>query len=204
MSRSERPGDASRIDSAPRLEPADVGAWRDWLDAHHADASGVWVAFLRKGAQVPGITYDDVVRQVLCFGWIDGTTRRLDDARTWQYCAPRKRGSGWARSNKERIAQLDAEGLLAPAGKAVIAAAQADGSWTMLDDVEALIVPSDLEAALASRSGAREAWEGFTASVRKQLLGHVATAKRPGTRQARVEAISDAAARGEALGQQRP
>ncbi|MDN4483988.1 YdeI/OmpD-associated family protein [Demequina lignilytica] len=189
------PGD----DGVARIHPADADEWRAWLEQHHAEAAGVWVAMWRRGSGRAGLTYEDLVRQALCFGWIDAITRRLDDSRTLQYCAPRRRGSGWARSNKVRLAELEGAGLIAPAGAAVVAAAKVDGSWTMLDDVEDLVVPPDLAQALASRPGAREAWEGLSASARKQMLGHVAMARRDETRAARIVAIADAAARGERL-----
>ncbi len=189
------PGD----DGVPRIHPEDAGEWRAWLETHHADAAGVWVATWRKASGNVGLTYDELVRQALCFGWIDAVTRKLDDDRTLQYCAPRKRGSGWARTNKARLEELEEAGLVTPAGAAVIAAAKADGSWTLLDDVEDLIVPADLAAALAARPGAREHFDAFPPSARKQMLAHVAMAKRPATREARISSIADAAARGERL-----
>ncbi|WP_062297160.1 YdeI/OmpD-associated family protein [Demequina maris] len=186
-------------DGARRIHPEDADEWRAWLAAHHTDTTGVWVATWRKASGNVGLTYDELVRQALCFGWIDAVTRKLDDDRTLQYCAPRKRGSGWARTNKARLEELEEAGLVMPAGAAVIAAAKADGSWTLLDDVEDLIVPADLAAALAARPGAREHFDGFPPSARKQMLAHVALAKRPATRDARIAAIADAAARGERL-----
>ncbi|WP_062465536.1 YdeI/OmpD-associated family protein [Demequina maris] len=186
-------------DGARRIHPEDADEWRAWLAAHHTETTGVWVATWRKAPGNEGLTYDELVRQALCFGWIDAVTRKLDDDRTLQYCAPRKRGSGWARTNKARLEELEEAGLVMPAGAAVIAAAKADGSWTLLDDVEDLIVPADLAEALAARPGAREHWDAFPPSARKQMLAHVALAKRPATREARIAAIADAAARGERL-----
>ena len=86
------------------------------------------------------------------------------------YFARRRPGSGWARTNKERIARLEAEGAMLPAGQAVVDRARADGSWTLLDSVEDLVVPDDLAAALARDPGAREHWDRFTPSARKQIL----------------------------------
>ena len=85
------------------------------------------------------------------FGWIDSIARKLDDDRTMLWFSPRKPGSGWARPNKERVERLTAAGLMTPAGQRVIDAARADGSWSRLDDVENLVVPDDLAAALDSR-----------------------------------------------------
>ncbi|WP_062301356.1 YdeI/OmpD-associated family protein [Demequina subtropica] len=184
-------------DGVPRVHPEDADEWRAWLAANHASATGVWVAVWRRGSGRSGIAYEDIVRQALCFGWIDAVTKRLDEDRTLQYCAPRKRGSGWARTNKARIEELERAGLMAPAGAAVIAAAKADGSWTVLDSVEALEVPADLDAAFAAHPGARETWDAFPPSARKQSLQWVAFAKREDTRARRCAAIAEAAARGE-------
>ncbi|MFW2513562.1 YdeI/OmpD-associated family protein [Demequina sp. SO4-13] len=184
-------------DGAPRIHPESAEEWRSWLAVHHDTESGVWVVLWRKAAGRTGLTYDELVREVLCFGWIDATARKLDADRTLQYCAPRKRGSGWARTNKARIAELEAQGRIAPPGAAVIAAAKADGSWTLFDEVEALLVPADLVTALDKHPGARETWDSFPPSARKFMLSQIVLAKRPETRAARIGRIADAAARGE-------
>jgi uncharacterized protein YdeI (YjbR/CyaY-like superfamily) len=111
--------------------------------------------------------------------------------------APRRRGSVWTRINKGRIARLEEAGLLEPAGAAAVAEAKASGAWTLMDDVEDLVVPDDLAAALARHRGAREHWDSFSPSSRKQALAWVVLAKKPETRAARVETIAEKAARGE-------
>lgn len=184
-------------DGKERIHPADASEWRQWLADNHATSPGVWVAFWRKQSGRAGMPYEDVVLECLCYGWIDAITKRLDNDRTMQYCAPRKRGSGWARTNKVRIGQLEAAGRMAPPGRAVIAAAKADGSWNLLDDAEDLIVPDDLDRAFALRPGAREYWDGFPPSARKLMLTQIAFAKRAPTRAARIERIAAAAAVGE-------
>jgi uncharacterized protein YdeI (YjbR/CyaY-like superfamily) len=117
-----------------------------------------------------GLTYEEAVQEALCFGWIDGKSASLDDQRTMLRFSPRKRGSGWARTNKVRIERLLAEGLMAEPGLALIEEAKRDGSWTMLDAVEDLIVPDDLAAAFDGHPGARERWDGFPRSVRRAAL----------------------------------
>src|SRR5690606_1316908 len=141
---------------ALRIHPEHAEEWRAWLAEHHDVEQGGWVVLWRQAAGREGLTYDELVRQALCFGWIDATSRRFDGLRTLQYCSPRKPGSGWARTNKVRIAELEGAGLIAPPGAAVIAAAKQDGSWTLLDDVEDLVMPADLAEVLAARPGARE------------------------------------------------
>lgn len=168
-----------------------------WLAAHHATETEVWLVVWRTPTGRPAPDYEDLVVEALRYGWIDSTTRRIDDERTARRHTPRRPGSGWARPNKERIARLEAEGRLEPAGRAVVEAARADGSWALLDSVEALEDPDDLVAALDAVPEARERWDGFPPSARKAMLTWIVQAKRPETRRKRVTAIADAAARGE-------
>jgi uncharacterized protein YdeI (YjbR/CyaY-like superfamily) len=116
--------------------------------------------------------------------------------RTMLWFAPRKPGSGWSRPNKARIERLTAAGLIAPAGQALIDAAIADGSWTLLDAVEDLVVPDDLAAAFAARPGSRDTFESFPRSVKRGDLEWIAQAKRPETRAKRVNELADLAAAG--------
>lgn len=110
--------------------------------------------------------------------------------------APRRKGSLWARSNKERVARLEAEGRMTDAGRAAIEAARADGSWSLLEPVEALIVPDDLAAAMVEQPDARERWEAFSPTARRAYLLWIATAKRPETRERRVRESAAAVAAG--------
>ena len=185
------------MDLQPQVHPETRAEWRAWLAEHAGTSRGVWLVSWRTGTGRPAVPYVDLVEEALCVGWVDSTARRLDDERTAQRFAPRKPGSGWARTNKERVARRKAAGLMTDAGRRVVEAARADGSWSLLDDVEALVVPADLEAALAERPGAREQWDGFPPSVRKQILHWVVAAKRPETRARRVEETAEMAARGE-------
>ena len=140
--------------------------------------------------------YDDAVRQALCFGWIDGPVRTFDDETVGQWFSPRRRGSGWAATNKARLIDLEAAGLLAPAGIRVLETAKADGSWTLLDGPEAGIEPPELTEALDAVPAARANWDAFPKSVKKFGLTHIAMAKRAETRSARIAKIVADAAEG--------
>jgi len=118
--------------------------------------------------------------------------------------SPRKRGSGWARTNKARIELLMADGLMAPAGLAMIEEAKRDGSWALLDDVENLVVPDDLAAELDIHPGARDRWDGLPRSVRRTALEQIVLAKRPETRARRVAETARLTAEGERPGEWRP
>ena len=186
----------SAYESAPRLELRTRAAWRRWLATHHGEASGIWLVLAKKGAG--GLSYDDAVEEALCFGWIDSRVRRLDEGRFQQWYCPRRSGSIWSALNKARVERLREAGLLAPAGLARIEAAMADGSWGILDRVEALEMPEDLAAALAAVRGAEAGFSALAASMRKPLLYWVLSAKRPQTRAGRVAAVVEAAAEGRA------
>jgi len=176
-----------------RVQPDSVQEWREWLAEHHARPTGVWLVTWRAGSGGPRISYEESVEQALCFGWVDSKGRSLDAERTMLWFAPRKRGSGWARTNKERIERLSAAGLMAPAGQAVIDAAKADGSWTLLDDVENLVVPDDLAAAFAAHPPARDHWDAFPRSARRATLEWIVQAKRAETRAKRVAEAAEKA-----------
>jgi uncharacterized protein YdeI (YjbR/CyaY-like superfamily) len=158
---------------------------RQWLELHHGDSRGVWLVSWRRPELGPRIPYDDIVNECICFGWIDSTLRTLDEDRNALRLTPRKPGSAWARTNKLRLARLESTGLMHPAGLAAVKRAKADGSWELLADVEALVVPDDLAAALAAAKAA-QAFANLTPSRRKQLLWWIKTAKRDDTRSTRI------------------
>ncbi len=171
-------------------------AWRAWLAEQHAGSPGVWLVTWKKGSGGPHVPYGDVVEEALCFGWVDSLPRKLDAERSQLLVTPRKRGSRWSKANKERVERLVAAGRMAPAGLAAVAAAKADGTWTALDAVEALVEPGDLRAALDAEPEARRRWDGFPPSARRGILEWVLAAKRPETRARRVRETAEQAARG--------
>jgi len=180
----------------PLIHPRTIAAWRDWLMKHHQDTDGVWLArWKRASGRIP-LDYAQIVEEALCFGWIDGVTNTLDDGRQAQLLTPRRRGSGWSPSNKERVERLVADGRMTDAGMRVIEAARADGSWSMQDAAEALIEPVELAAALDANPEARRHWDRFPRSPRRALIWWVMSAKRPETRQRRVTTIVDEAEKG--------
>ena len=178
------------------MQPASAEEWRAWLDEHHATRTGVWLVTWRRHTGRPTVDYDAAVTEALAVGWVDSLARRLDEDRTMQRYSPRRPTSGWSRPNKERVARLLEEGRMGPAGQEVIDAARANGTWSLLDDVEALVVPADLAAEL-ERHRARETWESFPRSVKMQILHWIVTAKRPETRRTRVAEAAEKAGRGE-------
>ena len=175
----------------PPLPPDHVvlttrAAWRAWLAANHERGAGVWAVRYKKGASRPSLSTDDLVEEAIAWGWIDSTPRKVDDERFAVRVAPRKPGSNWSALSKRRAARAETDGAMTAAGRAAIARAEADGTWTILDDVERLVVPDDLAAALAAAPPARDEWDAFPPSTRRGILEWILNAKRDPTRAKRV------------------
>lgn len=179
------------------IQPHSRKDWRAWLERHHADAQGVWVVHPKVRSDIPGPSYEDIVEEALCFGWIDSVVRPVDAAGlTSKYLSPRRAGSIWAKSNKQRVEQLLRTGLMAAPGRAVIERAQADGSWSLLEEVEGHVIAPDLAAAFQSKPGSRAHFEAQAVNRQERALYWIYSAKRPLTRSARITSVVDAAARG--------
>lgn len=170
------------------LTPGSRGDWRRWLAENAARQEGIWIVYRKKSSRLAGPSYDDLVDEALCFGWIDSQVRRVDDDRTMQWFSPRRPRGLWSALNKRRIERLVREGQMTERGLAAIDAAKADGSWSQADDVDAGIVPPDLHAALEAAPEAWGAFRGLSDSVKKQYLWWIHEARRPATRAQRIEA----------------
>lgn len=191
----------------PLVEVASRSSWREWLSEHHQHSSGVWAVTTKKTA-IPAdgnfVSAIDLNEECLCFGWIDSKPARIDERRSALLCTPRKPGSGWSKVNKDRLARLLPDGLVAPAGLRAIETAKADGSWSKLDAVDALIVPDDLAAALARRDDARTHFDAFPPSARRGILEWINAAKSDATRTNRVDETAQLAAQNIRANQWRP
>jgi uncharacterized protein YdeI (YjbR/CyaY-like superfamily) len=173
-----------------------VDQWHAWLEEHHRRREGVWLVGWKPRTGKPAIPYEEAIEEALCFGWVDSTYQSLDDERGMLWWSPRRKGSVWARSNKERVARLEAEGRMTDAGRAAVERARADGSWTILEAIDDLVVPDDLRLALAARHGALDRWESMSPTTRRAILFGIITAKKPETRRRRVEEAAETVARG--------
>jgi uncharacterized protein YdeI (YjbR/CyaY-like superfamily) len=175
--------DLEQVPVASRTE------WRAWLAANHAHAEGVWLVLYKQHVAGKYLPMADVVEEALCFGWIDGLARRLDDDRLMLRLTPRRPGSQWSRVNKARVERLLASGQMQPAGLAAIERAKADGSWTALDAAEAGEVPADLAAALAQNAAAHRHFAAFSRSSRRALIWWVTSARGATTRQKHIAEV---------------
>lgn len=173
--------------------PANQQEWRQWLAQNHASKQAVWVVMYKKAANKPSISWSDAVDEALCFGWIDSVKRSVDSESAVQFFSKRKPASGWSKINKAKVDRLIEAGLMTEAGLACINIAKQNGSWTILDEVEELTMPPDLAEALKAHPGAESYFFGLSRSVRKAMLQWLVLAKRPETRQNRINEISQLA-----------
>lgn len=184
------------MDEAEEVAFTTAAEWRAWLEVNHGRTQGVWLVSYKPRTGQPAIDYEDAICEALCYGWIDATYRRIDDERGALWWSPRRKGSVWARTNKARVERLEAEGMMTDAGRAVIERAKADGSWSLLEPVEELIVPDDLAAAFAASPGAAEQWAAFPPTAQRAYLLWIYSAKREATRARRVSETAAGIANG--------
>ncbi len=193
--------EGTRADGKPWVHPLTRAAWRTWLIANHDTSSGVHLVTWRKATGRPSVAYGDAVEEALCVGWVDSIAGKLDEERSTLWFTKRRPRSGWSRPNKERVERLLAAGLMLPAGIAAVEEAKRRGTWSLLDEVEDLVVPDDLAAALAATPPARANWDAFSRSARRGILEWIVQARRPETRARRVEETATLAARNEKANQ---
>lgn len=176
----------------PEVEIRSRAELRDWLARHHAEAGTCWLIFFKKHTD-HYLPMGEIVSELLCWGWVDSVTRSVDADRTSIRISPRSPASAWSAVNKAKVADARASGLMQPAGEAVIAAAQANGMWDFLDDVERLEVPDDLARALGAHIAV---WESWPRSVKRGTLEWIKTAKTAATRQKRIADVVGSACDG--------
>jgi uncharacterized protein YdeI (YjbR/CyaY-like superfamily) len=174
--------------------PSSREEWRQWLEENHMEEESVWLVQYKVKSKNTSIPWADAVEEALCFGWIDSVRKTIDDESFKQYFCKRKPKSTWSKINKEKVVILTEQGLMADAGLRTIEIAKKNGSWTILDEVEALIVPTDLEEAFEAKPSSKEYYLSLSNSTQKMLLAWVALAKRPETRQKRIDEIAERAA----------
>lgn len=184
----------------PELLVPDAAAWRTWLEAHHADSRGAWLVISKKGGDVTALAYEPAVLEALCFGWIDGQARGRDAGSRLIRFTPRTRTSAWSLSNVERVARLEAEGRMTPAGRAAVEAAKADGRWELAyAGAPTAEVPADLAEAIAAVPQAQAMFDVLTSTNRSAMIYGVRSAKRPETRARKIATYVAMLARHETL-----
>lgn len=177
--------------------PAD---FERWLRKHHAKESCIWVKYAKKKSGISSIDWDQAVDVALCYGWIDGQSKSVDETYAIQRFTPRGRRSRWSKLNRERVARLAKAGRMQAAGLAEVERAKADGRWDAAYDSPATAeVPDDLAKALAKSEKAKAFFDSLSASNRYAILHRLQAAKKPETRARRLATFVQMLKRGEKL-----
>ncbi|WP_224997928.1 YdeI family protein [Cesiribacter sp. SM1] len=166
--------------------PASRTDWRKWLEKNHLSKQAVWLVFYNKSSDKKSISWSEAVDVALCFGWIDSKKIKIDKETSHQFFSRRKPNSTWSKINKRKVQQLIESGLMTEAGCKSIEVAKQNGSWTILDQVEELIIPQDLEVEFEKKPNSKDFFLSLSKSVRKSILQWLVLAKRSETRQKRI------------------
>ena len=187
-------------DSLPRKTFATAKSWRTWLAKNHATAPGLWLQFAKKGSGVRSVTYAEAVEAALCYGWIDGHAKRLDETHYLQRFTPRKRDSIWSQINRQKALALIEQGEMQPAGLAAIEQAKANGRWdSAYAGPKSAEVPPDLLAALKEKPKAEAFFAKLDRQNRYAILFRLGMTKSAQTRAVRVRKFVEMLERGEKL-----
>jgi uncharacterized protein YdeI (YjbR/CyaY-like superfamily) len=174
--------------------------FRKWLASNHRQSDGIWLRIFKNDSGEPTVTYADALDEALCFGWIDGQKQRHDDSSWRQRFTPRRPKSSWSKINTQHAQRLIRAGRMEAAGLAQIDAAKKDGRWTAAyDSPSKATFPEDFLAALSRNKKAEAFFESLNKANRYAIAYRLQTAKKPETKQRRMEMILAMLARGEAF-----
>ncbi|HWV84664.1 MAG TPA: YdeI/OmpD-associated family protein [Capillimicrobium sp.] len=191
---------APTADELPVLRCPDAAAFEAWMEAEHVSAPGVWLEFAKKASGIPTVTYGEALDIALCFGWIDGQTKSVDETWYRQRFTPRRTRSRWSLRNVEKVAELIAAGRMRPAGLAEVERAKADGRWEgAYPSPSRIEVPPDLQAELDADPQAAASFAALDSRNRYAILYRLHDAKRPETRARRLAQFVDTLRRGETI-----
>lgn len=180
-------------------------AFEAWLKKNHATSDGLWLKIAKRGSNETSVTYPEAVEIALCWGWIDGQKKSLDDQHYLQRFTPRRVRSVWSRINVNKVQALIDAGRMQAPGEAQVEAAKADGRWARAyDGARTSTVPEDLQAALEAEPAAKTFFASINASNRYAILWRIQTAARAETRARRIAQLVGMLARGETIHLFRP
>lgn len=171
---------------------------REWLLMNHTQKESIWLVTYKKEITEKYVSVQEVLDQLLCFGWIDGIRRKLDQKRTMQLISPRK-VEHWSQTYKLRFAKLEELGLIHQSGFNAVETSKKAGLWNFMDDVDNLIIPNDLQEALNINNEAKLFFEAINASSKRFVLRWIKLAKTDKTRVSRIEQIVQLSSKGEKL-----
>lgn len=171
---------------------------RTWLSTNYDRMRGVWLVTYKKSEGDKYVSREEVLDALICFGWIDGIRRKLDDKRTMQLISPRK-AQHWAATYKERAAKLIELGQMQEPGLKAIEVSKSKGLWDFMADVDRLIIPRDLQAELSKFSGALDFFKAINPSSKRFALRWVKLSKTEKTRINRIKKLAELSSKGEKL-----
>ena len=187
-----------KTENFEKVEVESSDQLRNWLMKNHHQEEAVWLVTFKKIEKEKYLAREEVLDELLCFGWIDGIRRKLDDRRTMQLISPR-RAQHWAKSYKERVAKLIKENRMHQSGLNSVKAGKKNGLWNFMDDVDRLIVPKDLQKALEKYEGAAVFFDEINDSSKRFVLRWIKLAKTNKTRENRINKIARLASMGKKL-----
>lgn len=187
-----------KTENFEKIEVKSSQELRTWLENHHNQSESVWLVTYMKVEPEKYVSTSEVLDELICFGWIDGIRRKLDDTKTMQLISPRK-VEHWARTYKERAAKLIKEGKMQDAGFKSIELSKQNGLWDFMEDVDNLVVPKDLLEALKKYDDAEDFFYSINNSSKRFVLRYIKLAKTEKTRMKRVDQIAALSAKGEKL-----
>ncbi len=197
-------GGAGRRSVNARVVPrffASAAEFRSWLEAHHDSATELVVGFHRVDTGTPCMTWTESVREALCFGWIDGLVKRIDDTTYQRRYTPRKARSVWSAVNVRHVSELIAEGLMQPSGRAAFASRGTAHEVGYSLKGRSAEMPEPYASLLTQHRTAHAFWNAQPKSYRQAVVWHIVSAKRDATRARRFQSLVDYASRGERLPQ---
>ncbi|MEM9448749.1 MAG: YdeI/OmpD-associated family protein [Cyanobacteria bacterium P01_E01_bin.6] len=175
----------TKMEELEKVEVKSTQELRQWFEEHYSQPESIWLVTYKRNVPDKYVSIQQVLDEVLCFGWMDGRRMKLDDARTMQLLSPRKT-QHWSKTYKDRVAKLQEAGRMHKAGLKTIEVSKENGLWDFLNDVDALIKPDDLIEALEAHPPSLENYEDFPESAKRDILRWIKLAKKPETRAKRI------------------
>jgi uncharacterized protein YdeI (YjbR/CyaY-like superfamily) len=179
-------------DDFPTLPFETQAKFRSWLTKNHSKEPGLWIKYAKKGSGIKTIAYQEAVEEALCFGWIDGKVKTVDENYYVQRFTPRRSKSKWSKINRDKAEKLIASRKMKPSGLAEVERAKADGRWeAAYDPSSTMPVPDDFTDAVSKSAKAKRFWESLNSTNRYAILYQIHDAKKPETRARRIAKFVD-------------
>lgn len=164
--------------------------WRQWLAANHSISEGIWMVYYKKHTKRACVSYNDAVEEALCYGWIDSIVKTVDNEKYKQKYSPRRKNSVWSKVNKARVEKMIKEGLMTPFGLRKIEEAKKNGQWDKAYGTRKMPeMPSEFKQALEKDLKAYTNFMNFAKSYQSNYLHWYISAKRPETKEKRLQII---------------